>query len=129
MNKWFALWIALKEKLHGKISPPPQVNEGEVWWASMGENIGGEINGKNEAFTRPVVIFKRFSKSLFFVIPLTSKIKYGTWFVAYMFRNYQVTACLHQARTIDYRRLSSRLGRLDEMNLKIIRERFRDLYF
>lgn len=128
MNKWFALWIALKEKLHGKITKPPRVNEGDIWWVSIGENIGHEINGKNEKFTRPVIIFKKFSNSLFFVIPLTTKIKYGTWFVTYTFRKYQVTACLHQARTIDYRRFFSRLGELDKINFDKIKASFLKLY-
>ena len=26
----------------------PAIKEGEIWWCAMGENIGVEINGKNE---------------------------------------------------------------------------------
>ena len=128
MEKRFPEWMDIKKDLHRETMPPPHVNEGEIWWTSIGENIGFEINGKNTFFTRPVLIFKKLSSSLFFIIPLTTKIKNGTWFVMYQFQSYQVTACLHQARTIDYRRLSSRLGRLDKPNFEKIKLRFRDLY-
>ncbi len=37
-------------------------------------------------------------------------------------------ACLHQARTMDYRRLSSKLGELDETDFKKVKEGFKNLY-
>ena len=52
-KKRFPEWMKLKEKLH-RIGRIRTIHEGEVWWAAVGENIGVEINGKNEGFTRPV---------------------------------------------------------------------------
>jgi hypothetical protein len=37
-------------------------------------------------------------------------------------------ACLHQARAIDYRRLSSKLGTLDDKDLANVRHAFASLY-
>ncbi len=73
MEKRFPDWMGIKKNLHEKLTVPPKVNEGDVWWASIGENIGSEINGKNQNFTRPVIILKKLSRTLFFVIPLTTK--------------------------------------------------------
>jgi hypothetical protein len=40
MFKRFLEWLKLKEKIHIKTSEPPSINEGEIWWASLGENVG-----------------------------------------------------------------------------------------
>ncbi|MBO7720203.1 hypothetical protein J6S35_01005 [Candidatus Saccharibacteria bacterium] len=41
-EKHFDERIILKEKLHfdGKV---PSIREGQVWWCSLGENVGAEI--------------------------------------------------------------------------------------
>ena len=54
MIKKFLEWIGLKEKLHTANSTPPLFKEGEVWWCVVGENIGIEMNGKGDVFSRPV---------------------------------------------------------------------------
>lgn len=124
MNKWFALWIVLKEKLHGKISKPPQVSEGDIWWASIGENIGYEINGKSKLFTRPVIILKKISKGFYFAIPTTSQSRVGSWYIGFPESSLIKTACLHQARPVDYRRLYSKLGELKKIDLDRLKQAF-----
>ena len=47
--KRFLEWIGLKEKLHHAKHRAPLVSERDVWWASIGENVGSEINGKSGA--------------------------------------------------------------------------------
>lgn len=39
----FLEWIGLKEQLHMQDHEPPLVSEREIWWASIGENVGSEI--------------------------------------------------------------------------------------
>lgn len=56
-TKHFEAWINLKAKLHD-MNRLRAVHEGDVWWCAMGENIGVEINGKHEVFSRPVLVFK-----------------------------------------------------------------------
>lgn len=124
MNKWFALWIALKEKLHAKIFQPPRVSEGDIWWVSIGENVGFEINGKSKLFTRPVIILKKISKGFYFVIPTTSQPRVGSWYIGFPESSLIKNACLHQARPIDYRRLSSKLGELNESDLGRLKRAF-----
>lgn len=45
----------------------------EVWWCSIGLNIGVEIDGKNENFERPVVIMRVYNKETMLVLPTTGK--------------------------------------------------------
>lgn len=126
--KHFREWIALKEKLDGHKLKMPHVNEGEIWWASVGENIGYEINGKSRLFTRPVLIFKKLSREFYLIIPLTTQNHKGTWYVNYRHQGKEVTACLQQVRAIDYRRLSTKLGTLEKDVLTLIKEAFKRLY-
>lgn len=126
--KRFLEWIGLKEKLDVQQHRPPLVSQGDIWWASVGENVGSEINGKNHLFSRPVIIYKKLAHGFYFVIPTTTKIKEGTWYVIFRHQDREMAACLHQARAIDYRRLSSKLGTLDDGDFIKVKNGFNSLY-
>lgn len=126
--KRFLEWIGLKQRLHDTEHQPPLVTEREIWWASIGENVGSEINGKSTLFSRPVIVYKKLAHGFYFVIPTSTRAKTGSWFVPFRAIGRDMMACLHQARPIDYRRLSSRLGKLDEDDFDRVREGFWRLY-
>jgi len=127
-QKQFFKWIGLKEKLHFKQHKPPHVSKGEIWWASIGENVGSEINGKSHLFSRPVIIYRKLSHGFYLVIPTTSQLKAGSWYINFKHHGKDMIACLHQIRTIDYRRLYSKLGRLDDNDFDHVRNGFMNLY-
>ena len=127
MEKRFPEWIQLKKELHESNKDAHLVSEGEIWWASVGENIGLEISGKSKYFSRPVVILKKLSRNFYLVIPTTSQIRKGTWYVNFTSKIIK-TACLHQVRTIDDRRLHSRMGILSRIDFKHLKDRFLQLY-
>ena len=126
--KRFSEWIGLKEKLHNKQHKTPLVSERDIWWASMGENVGSEINGKGRQFVRPVIIYKKLSNYLYLVIPISLQTKTGSWFVNFMRQGKSTTAYLHQSRTIDYRRLYCKIGELENNDFKKIKFGFYKLY-
>ena len=126
--KRFLEWIGLKERLHNIAGKPPLVSQGDIWWVSIGENVGSEVNGKSKLFSRPVIIFKKLAHGFFFVIPTTTQIREGTWYVKFRQQELDMAACLHQARAIDYRRLSSKLGTLDDEDYSRIKSGFSSLY-
>ncbi|HEY4520693.1 MAG TPA: type II toxin-antitoxin system PemK/MazF family toxin [Candidatus Paceibacterota bacterium] len=126
--KRFLEWIGLKEKLHNSTHRPPLVSEREIWWASVGENVGSEIDGKNLLFSRPVIIFRKLAHGFYFVIPTTTQSRAGSWYVNFRQQDKEMTACLHQARAIDHRRLSSKIGTLDDSDFRRIKEGFNKLY-
>ena len=57
----------------------------DVVYVYMGQNVGSEQFGKGKEFLRPVLIFKKLSKSTFLGIPLTSKIKEGVFYYNFNF--------------------------------------------
>ena len=128
MLKLFKKWIGLKEKIDTRKHEPPFVSQGDIWWAHIGENVGSEMNGKSDQFSRPVVIFKKLSHGFYFVIPTTTQQKTGTWFVPFRQKGKNMTACLHQARAIDHRRLTTKLGTLDDKDATSIKKAFSNLY-
>ena len=126
--KRFLEWIGLKEKLHNIVTQPPHVSAGDLWWASLGENVGSEINGKHVLFSRPVIILKKLAHGFYFVIPTTTELREGSWYVQLRHRDKEMVACLHQARAIDFRRLSSKMGTMDDADFNRIKEGFHELF-
>lgn len=126
--KRFLEWILVKEKLHNTNFTPPLVKERDLWWVSFGENIGSEMDGKSKLFSRPGLVIKKLSRGFYLVAPTTSQNKEGTWYVKIRQEGKDMFVCLHQIRTIDYRRLSTRFGMADEEDFRRVKEAFHKLY-
>ncbi len=86
------------------------------------------MNGKSERFSRPVLILKKLAHGFFLIAPTTTQPREGTWYVHVKLKEQDEYVCLNQIRTIDYRRLSSKLGQIDTDNFDAVRERFWRLY-
>ncbi|MEK7390772.1 MAG: type II toxin-antitoxin system PemK/MazF family toxin [Patescibacteria group bacterium] len=127
--KKFVQWISLKERLHYSESASQLFNESEIWWCSIGENIGGEISGKSKYFSRPVFIFKKLSKNLFLGMPAsTQKQKVEGWYVPVMVKGVQTSVILSQTRVFDSKRLTTRMGKIGEIDCKKIKKAFGKLF-
>lgn len=125
--KHFDEWNNVKKSLHA-VKIPPKISEGEIYWCGFGENVGVEINGKNERFSRPVIILKKLSYYGFLGIPLTSQPHEGSWYVSFDFHNKRQTAVLSQQRVFSTSRLYERMGRLDEKDMQKIKAGFHKLF-
>ena len=58
-------------KIH-KNEITPVFQEREIWWTSLGENVGHEEDGKGISFERPFVVVKKFNRELLFGVPCSS---------------------------------------------------------
>ena len=126
--KRFLEWIELKENLHDSKYEPPLISEREIWWASIGENIGSEINGKSDKFTRPAIILKKLARGFYLVAPTTTQHHDGNWYVKVRHAGIDEYVCLHQIRTVDYRRLYSKIGQIDDADFIKLKRAFLGLY-
>ena len=126
MENDFSEWMVVKDKLH-KGGAVTKFSEGQIWWAALGKNVGVEINGKHEDYSRPVVIFKKLSHLCFLAIPLTSQPHTGTWYTEFNFRGKQEYAVLSQIRMMSVSRLYNRMGKLSTGDFKKIKAGFRKL--
>jgi len=123
----FINWTKIKVR-HHVIDYRKEVyfREKEVWWTALGKNIGYEIDGKQELFERPVLILKKYSKDMCFVLPLTSKIKNKkTWYQVEVEINGKKSAVnITQGRTIAKARLLRKFGIIEKQVFNEIIEKF-----
>lgn len=63
-KKDFDKWIRVKKQID-KQNKLRSIKEGDIWWSSVGENVGNEICGKGDAYTRPVLVFKKLNERNF----------------------------------------------------------------
>ena len=123
----FKNWFEIKVKLWQHDSKII-FKERELWWCSVGINIGEEIYGKGEKFTRPVLIFKKFTSNSFMALPLTTQNKTGSWYVSIIHAGKTSSIILNQARIMDRKRLTNRIGTLDDADFKRVKQGFLKFY-
>jgi mRNA interferase MazF len=126
--KRFLEWIGVKQQLDANNYNPPLISEGDLWWCAIGENVGVEISGKGQNFTRPVIVLKKFGRLAFFGIPTTTKFREGSWYVQFRHKSILETAMLSQARIFSYKRLNRKMGTLDDTDFQKIKEAFVSLF-
>ena len=73
--KIFVDWTKLKIRIHVSERMPAFPKKKEIWWVSLGQNIGVEANGKNATFERPVLVIKVFNTYSYLVAPISSKVR------------------------------------------------------
>lgn len=118
-NKDFDGWIELKKKIHAK-KTVRSINNGDIWWCRIGENVGSEICGKGKDFLRPVLIVNKLSKQNFIGVPLTSKKHTGSWYVEFLFDNKKEYAIVSQVENISVYRLFYKMGEVPKSDLKLV---------
>jgi len=111
MEKDFWKWHDLKIKIERK-DQSPLFHEGEIWWSSLGANVGVEEDGKNDLFERPILIFHKFNKDMFWGLPMSSVRKSGKYNHSIFIHGHERTILLSQMRTMSAKRLIRRAGRL-----------------
>jgi mRNA-degrading endonuclease toxin of MazEF toxin-antitoxin module len=119
MIKQFIDWIITKIIIDKK-ERRVQIKESEVYWCSLGENVGDEENGKGYIFRRPVLVFKKFNNNIFWGIPMSSKLKDNKYYVKVMLKNIEQSAMISQLRVLDVKRLDEYVGYISKVDfLKI----------
>jgi mRNA interferase MazF len=124
MKKDFRKWHSVKELLHKK-EKEIYFHEREIWWCSLGVNIGFEEDGKNDQFERPIIILKKFNNYLLWILPLTSKEKFGKYYYKFIYDGKRSMIILSQIRAISNKRLLRKMGMIPKADFKKVRERVR----
>jgi len=126
----FTEWTKLKIKIHIAATKPVYFKEREIWWASLGANIGFEQDGANEQFERPVLVLKKFNKDTLWVVPLTraqmtnqKKDAFKIYYYALDQKGEDSFVILSQIRTISSKRLRRKMRMIHEKEFKEIKQR------
>jgi len=123
LENWCKLKIALWNKQNGIV-----FKQKDVWWCSLGMNLGEEMFGKGTRFTRPVLIFRKFTSNSFLGLPLTKQEKHGSWYAEITIHGKKNWVMLNQARVLDKKRLTNRIAALDNGDFQMVKERFLEFY-
>ncbi|WP_439372678.1 type II toxin-antitoxin system PemK/MazF family toxin [Bradyrhizobium sp. DASA03120] len=100
----------------------------ELWWCSLGVNIGFEQDGSGKKYDRPVLILRGFSKETCLVIPLTTSVQQHPLRPSIgIVGGKEAHALLSQMRIIDSKRLIRKIGFLDKEIFETMRKAAKDL--
>jgi mRNA interferase MazF len=100
MHKDFERWGIEKKILEQKGPKALNFNRRDIWWCSLGINLGDEEDGKNEFFERPVIIIKKFNHRIAWVLPLTTKQKTGIYYYNFDYEGKVFSVLLSQIRLV-----------------------------
>ena len=119
--KNFDEWNDVKKSIDSKdINRDLFYHAREVWWCSLGQNVGAEADGKNEFFERPVLIIKKFNSEMVLAIPMTSKEKIGKYFLKVSHDKGDSYANLSQLKVISTKRLQRKIGMINEGDFNLV---------
>lgn len=112
--KDFDGWIEKKKESHYKNSISPLFKERDIWWISVGVNVGFEEDGKHDNFVRPVLIVKKFNRELFLGVPMSTKLKDNMYYVPVSVKGETVSVMTSQLRVFSSKRIWNKLSEMDE---------------
>ena len=118
----FAEWTKQKVRIHSSDDIDFYFHEREIWWSSLGKNIGFEQDGKNDKFERPVLVLKKFNKNILWVLPLTRKGKDLPYYYRHEQGGEESFVILSQIRLISSKRLQRRMRLIEKREFSEIRQ-------
>jgi mRNA-degrading endonuclease toxin of MazEF toxin-antitoxin module len=124
--KNFTIWHDKKSKLD-LIEQRPHFHEREVWYASLGLNIGFEQDGKGTEYLRPVLIIRKFNNDICWVVPLTHTLKDTVHYAHITVLDKSSTAILSQLKLLDVKRFSHMIDKISDEDFKLVTKKLKEL--
>ena len=127
MQKDFDRWNK-KKKLVQATHSNKFCRERQIWWCTLGLNIGFEQDGTGGDYERPVLILKGLSVQTCLVVPLTtSQHVHPMRILIGQIEGQAASVIMSQIRVIDTKRLTNRIGYADKKIFQSIRKAVRNL--
>lgn len=123
MSKEFDVWNVEKKKLEDTTKNSLIFHEREIWWCSIGVNLGDEQDGKNELFERPVLIFKKLNNKIAWVLPLSTIQKETSYYHIFNHEGRLQSVILSQLRLISAKRFRRLMGKLSPNQFELIQNK------
>ena len=109
MDKNFDGWNERKKSID-KSDSLADFHEREIWWCSIGINVGSEQHSQTSDFSRPILVIKKFTRDVFWGIPLTTKTKDINFRVRFELDGIENDLLVLQMRVYDRKRLIRKIG-------------------
>ncbi|PIR41655.1 MAG: hypothetical protein COV31_00035 [Candidatus Yanofskybacteria bacterium CG10_big_fil_rev_8_21_14_0_10_46_23] len=127
-RKDFDRWNESKKNIHLNKSGR-FYREREIWWCSVGVNVGNEQDGGGKLFQRPVLVVKGLSRRTCIVIPLTtSENKHPMRVRLGDIGGKESSVVISQLRVVDTQRFNERLSILSKSRFTSIQKAVRELF-
>lgn len=127
MKKDFDAWNELKKSIQQN-TQEIYFNEAEVWWCTLGINVGHEQDGVGNLAQRPVLVLKKLSAETCVVAPLTSSHKIHPLRIFVGITNERKSyAILSQLRVVDTKRFMERIITIESDRFEEIRNAAKDM--
>jgi mRNA-degrading endonuclease toxin of MazEF toxin-antitoxin module len=105
-------------------------SEGEVRWMSIGLNVGHEIDGKGYGYYRPVLILKKYNKTTFLCVPLSTSLKPDRYKISIgKIKGKESIVNVSQIRCADSKRLANRICNLNPDIFRFVKRKTSQLNF
>ncbi len=127
-EKQFLDWIKVKIKLN-KSQRKIYFRERDVYWVSLGKNVGSEQDGKNKRLERPVLVLKKFNDDIFIGLPITSQIKNDKYHYIFESDGINYSIILSQIRLLSSKRLLKKRLRIEEKVFENIKNKLKGIIF
>jgi mRNA interferase MazF len=127
-NKDFPAWSDEKTSLHTN-KQRPFFHIREVWFCTLGVNIGYEQDGRGKEFLRPILVIRKFNNEVLWGVPLTTNQKTGKYYFSFQIesKSEKSTAILSQLRLIDAKRLQYKVGVIEVKEFELLKTKLRQL--
>lgn len=131
--KQFDEWHPVKKQINAE-QKYPTINRRNIWWCSIGVNVGVEQDGKNDLFERPVLVVRKFNARHFMGVPLTTQLKKYPFRHNIFYRNSaegkvrEGQAILSQMRSYDTSRLTRQIARLGSKQFQNLMTELHDMF-
>ena len=99
--------------------------ERQIWWCSVGVNVGSEIDGKNHNFERPILIIKKYGKNTFLGVPMSTTIREGNYYFDISTNGTFGQLLFNQAKTMDSKRLLRKIAKISSSSFEKIKQQFK----
>ena len=109
MDKNFDGWNERKKSID-RSNSLADFHEREIWWCSIGINVGSEQHSQTNDFSRPILVVKKFTRDVFWGIPLTTKTKDLDFRVRFNLGGVENDLLILQMRVYDRKRLIRKIG-------------------
>src|SRR3989338_8819276 len=123
LYKDFDSWNKEKKSLESVGHNTLVFHEREIWWCSIGINLGDEQDGKNELFERPVLIFKKFNNKVAWVLPMSTKSKDGIYYHSLEHEGKTFTIILSQLRLTSLKRFRRFVRKISPHQFELIQNK------
>ncbi|MDP2690938.1 MAG: type II toxin-antitoxin system PemK/MazF family toxin [bacterium] len=120
MNKDYSEWHRKKTEIQSS-DRAIYFYERQIWYCSIGSNVGREQDGKHSDFERPVLVLRKFNRNMFWGIPMTSRKKQSSKHYSLCYKGRESYAILSQLRLFDAKRLRRKVGKISQEDMILIR--------